>query len=274
MGEGMNRTSLAGLTGVLAIGLVSAASAQEAHDSADLAKKLNNPVAAMISVPFQFNYDSEIGPERDGERIQMNLQPVVPIALNDDWNMISRTILPVIDQKDIFPGAGSQFGLGDTTQSLFFSPAHPGESGIVWGLGPAFLVPTGTDELLSAEKWGAGPTLVVLKQSGGWTYGALMNHIWSFAGDSDRDDVSATFLQPFLSYTTHDAWTFGINSESSYDWEAEQWSVPINVTVSKLVTFGHQPVSLGGAVRYWADSTDGGPHGFGARAIVTFLFPK
>jgi len=275
MREKMSRVVQAGLAGIAALVWACAADAQEAgHDSADLAKKLNNPVAAMISVPFQFNYDSEIGPERDGERVQMNFQPVVPISLNDDWNMISRTILPVIDQDDIFPGAGSQFGLGDITQSLFFSPAQPGESGIVWGLGPVFLVPTGTDELLSTEKWGAGPTLVVLRQSGGWTYGALMNHIWSFAGDADRDDVSSTFLQPFLSYTTHDAWTFGINSESTYDWEAEQWSVPINVTVSKLVTIGHQPVSLGGAVRYWADSTDGGPHGVGARAIITFLFPK
>lgn len=270
----MSRKSLAGLAGIVALGAVSTAQAQEASDSADLAKKLNNPIAAMISVPFQFNYDSEIGPERDGERVQLNFQPVVPIQLSDDWNMISRTILPIIDQDDIFPGAGSQFGFGDTTQSLFFSPAHVGESGIIWGLGPVFLVPTGTDELLSSEKWGAGPTLVVLRQSGGWTYGALMNHIWSFAGDQDRDDVSSTFLQPFLSYTTHDAWTFGINTESSYDWEAEQWSVPVNLTVSKVVTFGHQPVSLGGAVRYWADSTDGGPHGFGARAIVTFLFPE
>lgn len=267
----MNRIVFAGM---IAIACAAPAGAQEAHDSAELAKKLNNPVAAMISVPVQFNYDSEIGPERDGERVTLNIQPVVPITLNDDWNLISRTILPVIDQQDIFPDAGSQFGLGDTTQSLFFSPTHPGPSGIIWGLGPAFLVPTGTDELLSAEKWGAGPTLVVLRQSGGWTYGALMNHIWSFAGDSDRADVNSTFLQPFLSYTTHDAWTFGINTESSYDWEAEQWSVPINATVSKLVTIGHQPVSLGGAVRYWADSTDGGPHGVGARAIVTFLFPK
>lgn len=270
----MHRTLLAGLMGIAVLKGASGAEAQEAHDASDLAKKLSNPVAAMISVPFQFNYDSEIGPERDGERIQLNFQPVVPIALNENWNMISRTILPIIDQDDIFPGAGSQFGFGDTTQSLFFSPAHPGESGIIWGAGPVFLVPTGTDELLSSEKWGAGPTLVVLRQSAGWTYGALMNHIWSFAGESDRNDVNSTFLQPFLSYTTHDAWTFTVNTESTYDWEAEQWSVPLNFMVSKLVTIGHQPVSLGGGVRYWADSTDGGPHGVGARAIVTFLFPK
>lgn len=265
---------LSGMAGFVVLGNALASHAQEAHDTTELAKKLNNPVAAMISVPFQFNYDSEIGPERDGERVQLNFQPVVPIHLSDDWNLISRTILPVIDQDDVFPGAGRQSGLGDITQSLFFSPSHAGENGIIWGAGPAFLVPTGTDELLSAEKWGAGPTLVVLRQSGGWTYGMLANHIWSFAGADERNDVSSTFLQPFLNYTTHDAWTFGIDSESTYDWEAEQWSVPINVTVSKLVTIGPQPVSFGGAVRYWADSTDAGPHGVGARAIVTFLFPQ
>ena len=265
----MKRLTMA-LAGIL---VVASSLAAVAEDAADLAKKLSNPVASMISVPFQFNYDNEIGPDRDGERFQLNIQPVVPISLDEDWTMISRTILPVIDQDNIFPGAGEQFGLGDITQSLFFSPKHPGPSGIIWGLGPVFLLPIGTDELLSAEKWGAGPTLVVLKQSGGWTFGALANHIWSFAGDDDRDEVSATFLQPFLSYTTPDAWTFGVNSEASYDWEAEEWSIPVNFSVSKLVTLGHQPVSLGATLRYWADSPDTGPHGFGGRAVITFLFP-
>lgn len=260
-------------TGLAGLAIVASASGALAEDDAELATKLSNPIASMISVPFQFNYDDEIGPERDGQRLQLNFQPVVPIGLGADWTMISRTILPVIDQDDIFPGAGSQFGLGDITQSLFFSPT-PAPGGVIWGAGPVFLVPTGTDELLSAEKWGAGPTAVVLKQSNGWTIGILANHIWSFAGADDRDDVSTTFLQPFLSYTTPDAWTFGINTESTYDWENDAWSVPINLTASKLVRFGNQPVSLGGGLRYWADSTDGGPHGFGARAIVTFLFPE
>lgn len=260
-----------GLAGML---VVASSPGAVAQDAADLAKKLSNPVASMISVPFQFNYDNEIGPDRDGERFQLNIQPVIPISLGEDWTMISRTILPVIYQDDIFPDAGDQFGLGDITQSLFFSPTHPGPSGIIWGVGPVFLLPIGTDELLSAEKWGAGPTVVILRQSEGWTYGMLANHIWSFAGDDDRDEVSATFLQPFLSYTTPDAWTFGINSEASYDWEAEEWSIPVNFSVSKLVTLGHQPVSLGATLRYWADSTDTGPHGFGARAVITFLFPE
>lgn len=241
--------------------------------SADLAKKLSNPVASMISVPFQFNYDRGYGPE-DGNRETLNIQPVVPISLNDDWNLISRTIMPVIWQDDIAGPSGHQFGLGDITQSLFLSPKHPGPGGLIWGLGPVFLIPTATDDLTGSGKWGAGPTGVALKQEGPWTYGLLANHIWSFAGQDDRADVNSTFLQPFLSYTTHDAWTFTLNTESTYDWEGDQWSVPVNVMVGKLVKFDQQPVSFTAGLRYWADAPDNGPEGLGFRFVVTFLFPQ
>ena len=259
--------------GILLCCAVLPAHAEEASDDS-LAMQLSNPVAALISVPLQFNYDQDIGPVNDGDRWLLNVQPVIPFSLNDEWNVISRTILPLVDQSDIFPGAGSQTGTGDVVQSIFFSPKAPTASGWIWGAGPVLLLPTGSNDLLTTDKWGAGPTAVVLKQSNGWTRGVLANHLWSFAGEDSRADVSATFVQPFLTYTTATRWTFGLNTESSYDWEAEQWSVPVNVSASNLLRIGSQLVSIGGGLRYWVDSPDSGAEGLGLRITVTLLFPR
>lgn len=265
--------------GVITLGLRSAGafSAEEAgaaHSAAELAKKLSNPVAALISVPFQLNYDQDIGTAEEGERLTLNIQPVIPVSISTDWNLISRTILPLTYQNDIFPGGGSQSGTGDIVQSVFFSPKAPTSGGLIWGVGPVLLLPTASDDLFGSEKWGAGPTAVVLKQQGHWTYGALANHIWSFAGEDDRADVNATFLQPFMSYTTPKAVTYSFNTEATYDWQSSEASVPLNLAVAKVTRLGSQLVSLSVGIRYYVDSTPTGPEGFGGRLVFTLLFPK
>lgn len=267
----LQRTRYLACSVVLLGGIASIAQAQDADQ---LAKQLSNPIASLTSVPMQFNYDDGVGQLDDGDRFFLNVQPVIPVSIGEDWNMISRTIVPVVSQNDVFPGAGSQFGLGDTVQSLFFSPKALTASGWTWGLGPALLLPTATDELLGGEKWGAGPTGVALRQTPtGWTYGVLANHIWSFAGDDDRSDISATYLQPFLARSLGKGKTISAALESTYDWENEQWTVPINVGYSKVSRIAKQLVSYQGGVRYYLEGPDSGAQ-WGLRFTFTLLYPK
>jgi len=249
-----------------------AALSDEQAKAAELAQKLQNPIASLISVPIQNNWDFGIGPE-DAMRYYVNIQPVIPFSLTTDWNLITRTILPVIYAESPVPGGDNTAGLGDIVQSFFFSPKAPTRGGWIWGVGPVFLYPTATDEVLGAEQFGLGPTAVVLKQQHGWTYGMLLNHLWSVAGDSDRDEVNATFIQPFVSYTTKTVTTFGFNTETTYDWEHEQGTVPLNWTVQQLLKLGTQPVAVQLGARYYAEKPAGGPD-WGLRLAMTLLFPK
>ena len=253
-------------------------SMEASASASDVAKKLANPIAAMISLPIQGNYQPNLGVNDEGSQWLVNVQPVVPIDFNDEWNIISRTIVPLVSKDTGIPGEGHN-SVADIVQSAWLSPKAPTESGWIWGVGAAFLIPTGSE--VSAEKWGVGPTAIALKQDGPWTYGGLFNHIWDFAGNDINDingntlnNINQTFMQPFLTYITPQAVTIALNTESIYDWERDQWTVPINLTVTKVVKVGGQILSVGGGVTYWADAPDSGPEGWGARLLLTFIFPK
>jgi hypothetical protein len=249
-----------------------------ADEEADLAKKLNNPVAALISVPIQNNWDFGIGPAH-AMKYTENIQPVIPVSITENWNLIIRTILPVIYQEalDNRPGAPasvgqSHYGLGDTTQSFFFSPKQP-VGGWILGAGPVGYYPTATTSYLGAGQWGAGATVLALRQEHGFTYGILANQIWSFAGQQDRAEVNATYLQPFVAYTTKTYTTFAVNSETTYDWQDEQATVPMNFMVQQVLKIAGHPIAFQAGYRYYIEKPDGGPD-WGLRFTITFLFPK
>jgi hypothetical protein len=263
------------LISILAVTLYAAIYAQQAVAAADdenLAKQLSNPVADLISVPIKLDWDTNIG-KADADRSTYVVQPVIPIGLNDTWNIISRTIVPVyIDAESPVKGGNDETGMGDILQSFFFSPKAPTASGWIWGAGPALSFPTG-DDGLTTEKFSVGPTAVVLKQADGWTYGALANQLWSISGDDDAENVSSLYLQPFLAYTTKTSTTFGVNTESTYNWKTNDWTTPINLTVSQLVRLGKQPVQFQLGYRDYVESPDDS-FDWGLRFQVTFLFPR
>lgn len=241
----------------------------------DLAAKLANPIANLISLPIQNNWDFGIGPDEldwNATKYLVNIQPVIPFSLNEDWNLITRTIVPVVAAGSPGPGVDGANGLGDIVQSFFVSPVKP-VGGWIVGAGPAMLYATATDDLLGGGQWGAGPTAVLLQQRGPLTYGALANHIWSYAGDDDRSTVNATFINPFFSYISAKKTTYSLAPEITYSWTSSQWVAPVNLVVSQLMMAGKQPFSVGGGVRFYASTPDGGP-AWGLRFQLTALFPK
>ena len=261
---------LAVSTAVLALVAVSAA--QPASEG-DLAKKTQNPVSDLISVPFESNVNFGVGPNDDLQYI-LYVQPVVPFRLSEDWNLITRTIIPLIDQPKLGPGVGDVFGLGDIQLSLFLSPAKSGA--LLWGIGPIFQFPTATDDALGSDKWSAGPTAAALTIRGPWVVGALVNHLWSFAGDDDRSDVNQTLIQPIVTYNLPGGWFLTSVPYITANWETDgddRWTVPIGLGVGKVHRFGTQPVGLELASYYNVVRPDAAAE-WTLRFRINLLFPK
>ena len=263
---------LIGMTAMLTIFSLVGTNPLFSQSEEELAMQLSNPVAALISLPLQQNFSINYRPY-GGFNWTLNIQPVVPFSLNKKWNLISRTILPVATQNNIIAEGSTQTGLGDVVQSLFFSPAQPTKGGLIWGVGPVFLLPTATSDSLGGGKWGAGPTAVVLKQSGPWTYGFLVNHIWSLAGKAERSSLSLTFFQPFLSRVYDGGFSWTINSESSYSWKGSSLNGSLYFSVSQIISVGGQLVSVVIGPRIFFGNASIRPR-WGFRVAIVFLFPK
>ncbi len=243
---------------------------EEKISTQELAKKLANPVASLISVPFQNNADFGIG-ESNATRNTLNIQPVVPIELTENIKLITRYIVPVISQYNVTGVGEEEIGLSDAVVSAFLSPV---DSKIVWGVGSVFLLPTGTDDYLSAKKFGVGPTAVMLMQTNGWTFGGLVNQIWSVAGDEERSDLSQMFLQPFIGYSWPTGAGMNVNAELTQNWEANSTVIWINPAISTISSFGNQKVSFSVGPKFNIIASEGTKADFGVRASVTLIFTK
>jgi hypothetical protein len=242
-----------------------------AQDAAELAKQTQNPIASLISVPLQGNWDFGLG-DRDATGMLFNFQPVVPFPISPSTNIVLRVIMPLTSQPDSASDGGRINGTGDILSTAFFSPSKAGR--IIWGVGPAVLLPTATNNTLGAEKFAVGPSAVALAQPGQFTVGVLFNHLWSTSGANDRQDVNQTFLQPFVNYNLGDGLALGANVEASANWEAnEPWTVPLHLSVSKVTLLGKRPVNLAVAAGPYLASPSGGAS-WRFRLAATFLFPR
>jgi len=259
---------LRALIGVLLLAFV-AAPARAEDSPLTLARKLTNPFSDVVNVPINQNPDFGLGAAGDEWRYTITLQPVIPFRLDREWHLISRTVAPAIYHDG---GETQELGLGDIAQSFFLSPTHASDDGWFWGLGPIFLLPTATEDRFGAEQWGLGPTLGILTRSGAWTIGALLNHIWSVAGDDSQGALKTSFLQPFVDYTTTSKTTLSINTESTYDWTSEQWTAPLHLVVRQLFEPLDQRLSVALGGRYYVAAPDGGPR-WGVRLGITLIIP-
>jgi len=243
-----------------------------AQSEEELAKAAQNPIADLISLPFQNNTNTGIGPDDETQNI-LNIQPVYPVHLNDDWNLITRTIVPVVSQPDIFTNEGRVNGLGDITFTAFFSPKNSGD--VTWGVGPVLLLPTASDDTLGADKWGAGISAVALAMPGNWVVGSLVSNLWSVGGSGDQD-INLFTWQPFINYNMSDGWYLTTAPILTANWEAssnDRWTVPLGGGVGKVFRIGSQAVN-GQVSAYKNVETPYLGAEWQYRLQLQFLFPK
>ncbi len=261
---------------LLLLAPVQGALAQEGeagNGNSDLAKQVQNPVADLISLPLQNNINFGLGPHNRMQNV-LNIQPVVPLNLTKDWNLITRTIAPIIKQPDIRTASDDTWGLGDINLSAFLSPSNSGT--VTWGVGPALLLPTGTDSAVSQRKWAAGPSAVVLTKSGPWVIGVLVQNVWSFAGSDNRSDVNQFLTQYFVNYNLPDGWYLTSAPIITANWEAgpgNKWTVPVGGGFGKVFRVGKLPVNAGFSAFANVVRPDNGPD-WSLRLQIAFLFPK
>ncbi len=243
-------------------------------EAQELAKATQNPLANLISLPFQNNTNFDFGPLEKSQNI-LNIQPVWPVELNDDWNFITRTILPIISQPGVVPGQSRKNGIGDTTFSGFFSPKKPTSGGMIWGAGPVILLPTATDDRLGSDQWGVGPSVVLIKMPGQWVIGSLFSQVWSMGG-SGGEEVSVFTWQPFINYNRPNGSYFTTAPLITANWNAsssDTWTIPLGGGMGKIFKIGKRPVNGQISAYYNVEKPD-----FGAdwqlRIQLQLLFPK
>jgi hypothetical protein len=268
----MNR-NCRGIVCLVVAGLAASCADALADDTEELAKAAQNPIANMISLPFQNNTTLNVGPD-DEELNVLNIQPVFPFKIAEDWNLITRTIVPVISQPSFGPGEDRTNGVGDTTFEAFFSPSKPAK--VIWGIGPALVLPTQTDSRLGSKKWSAGPTLVALISEGHWLVGALANQVWSFSGPNDEADVSSMLIQPFINYNFKGGWYATTSPLITANWKARSndvWTVPLGGGFGRIFKIGKQAMNGQLQAFYNVESPQQGGD-WTIRAQFQLLFPK
>jgi len=253
-----------------AVAMAASAVAEE-NSNSELAKAAQNPIANLISLPFQNNTDFDWGPEK-GTRNTLNVQPVWPFKISDNWNLITRTIVPIVSQPALTPGQSRKNGLGDTTFTAFFSPSAA--SKLTWGVGPVVLIPTATDDRLGSDSWGLGPSVILLAMPGKWVIGSLFSQVWDVGGSGD--EISLFTWQPFINYNIRNGLYLTTAPIITANWEASsgnEWTVPLGGGVGKVFRIGNQPVNSSAQLYYNVES----PANVGdwqLRLQVQLMFPK